>query len=49
MFMFRVVVLLAIGAAGCCCQRQMTVGAKFDPYNQARPVESVNVQVVLTR
>lgn len=33
---------------GCCCQRQMSVKSKFDPYNQAKPVESVEVQWTIT-
>lgn len=33
---------------GCCCQRQLTVKSKFDPCNQARPVDSVEVQWTLT-
>jgi hypothetical protein len=47
--MFKLIVLLSISATGCCCQRQMTVGARFDPYNQARPVDNINVQVILTK
>jgi hypothetical protein len=47
--MLRLLFLSFFFLVGCCCQRQMTVGAKFDPYNEAKPVESVNVQVVLTR
>jgi hypothetical protein len=43
--------LLVFGASfvvGCCCQRQLTVKSKFDPCNQARPVDSVEVQWTLT-
>ena len=49
MLTYRLIVLLTIGSAGCCCQRQLTMGAKFDPCNQAKSVESVNVQVILTK
>lgn len=34
---------------GCSCQQQFTMGAKFDLFNDRRPVESVNVQMILTR
>jgi hypothetical protein len=41
-------VLFCSFAFGCCCQRQMTVKSKFDPCNQARPVDSIEVQWTLT-
>lgn len=47
--MTRMFLLLASSfVAGCCCQRQLSVKSRFDPYNQAKPVEWVEVQWSLT-
>lgn len=47
--MTRMILVLSVSfAVGCCCQRSMTVKSKFDPYNQARPVDSIEVQWTLT-
>lgn len=43
-----ILVFVAAFVVGCCCQRSMTVKSKFDPYNQARPVDSIEVQWTLT-
>lgn len=46
--MIRMILVLAVSfAVGCCCQRQLTVKSKLDPCNQARPVDSLEVQWTL--
>jgi hypothetical protein len=43
------VCLVCCCVVGCSCQQQFTMDAKFDPCNDRKPVESVNVQMILTR